>query len=174
VLFVEDVLLKTAAERAGIDAAAASRIELRRLIREAWPASECSPSLHIVAGSAVNVILDVAREERVDLVVIPSGQQSALARLISIATTTTERLLRRTDVSVLVAPASWTPAESDSNLTSAAGPQGSSDATLDAILGTSVRIVRGGKGSAIAPLAYRALSAVTIPLLLQLVEGLLE
>ena len=71
-------------------------------------------------------------------------------------------------MSVLVVPASWTPTESDPIPRSAAG----ADATLDAILGTSVRIVRGVKGS-IAPIAYRALSAATIPLLL-LVEGLLE
>lgn len=166
-LFVEDVLLETAAERAGIDAAAASRVALRRLIREAWPASECSPRLHIVAGSAVKVILDVAHEERVDLIVIPSCQQSALERL-AFTSTTTERLLRRAQVSVLVAPTLWTPPESSANHTSAAG----ADATLDAILGTSVRIVRGVKG-AIAPIAYRALLSATIPLLL-LVEGLLE
>jgi nucleotide-binding universal stress UspA family protein len=167
VLFVEDAWLDTAAERVGIDAAAASRVELRRLIREAWPASDCSPQLHIVAGSAVTVILDVAHAEGVDLIVIPSCHQSLLERLTFTATTT-ERLLRRSHVSVLVAPMSWTPAESSLNHLSAADP----DATLDAILGTSVRIVRGVKG-AVAPVAYRALSAATIPLLL-LVESLLE
>ena len=168
VLFVEDQFLETAAERAGIDGAAASRIEWRRLIREGWPASACSPRLHVAAGSAVNVILNVAHADRVALSVIPSGPPAAVERLT--LTSTIQRRLRRTNVSVLVVPASCTPAESDADCPSTTG----ADATLDAILGTSVQIVRGVKGSRVAPLAYRALSAATIPLLLQVVESLLE
>jgi len=107
VLFVEDPLLDAAAGRSGIDLAAASRAELRRLIWHEWPAPECSPQLHVVAGSEVDVVLDVARQQGADLIVIGDRPISRLERLVF--GSTTERLLRLSDVSVLVAPAGWTP-----------------------------------------------------------------
>jgi hypothetical protein len=161
---VEDPLLETAAGEFGIDPATDSRTELRRLIRDAWPASDCSPWLHVVAGPAVTVILAVAHEERVDLIVVPGCHQTAFERLA--VRSTTERLLRQADVSVLVAPASIGDAPR------VPGGVAGGDVTLDAILGTSVQIVRGAKGSRVAALAYRALST-TVPMLLQ-IERVLE
>ena len=52
VLYVEDPLLDAGAGRAGIDLNTSSRLELRRLIRDKWPAPGWPPQLHVVAGVA--------------------------------------------------------------------------------------------------------------------------
>jgi len=81
VLFVEDPLLDAAAGRGGIDLAASSRAELRRLIWHEWPAPKCSPRLHVVAGSEVDVVLEVAREQGADLIVVGDRPISRLERV---------------------------------------------------------------------------------------------
>lgn len=158
VLFVEDPLLDAAAGRAGIHLAASSRAELRRLIGDEWPAPECSPQLHVVAGREVDVILDVARRQGADLIIVGDRQMSRVERLVF--GSTTERLLRRSDVSVLVAPAGWTPPDAEAG-----------DAA--AVLQSRVEVVRGAIGSDARRIAYRALSAATMPLLMQVVESVL-
>jgi nucleotide-binding universal stress UspA family protein len=158
VLFVEDPLLNAAAGRAGIHLAASSRAELRRLIGDEWPAPESSPQLHVVAGREVDVILDVARRQGADLIIVGDRQMSRVERLVF--GSTTERLLRRSDVSVLVAPAGWTPPDAEAG-----------DAA--AVLQSRVEVVRGAIGSDARRIAYRALSAATMPLLMQVVESVL-
>jgi nucleotide-binding universal stress UspA family protein len=158
VLFVEDPLLDAAAGRAGIHLAASSRAELRRLIGDEWPAPESSPQLHVVAGREVDVILDVARRQGADLIIVGDRQMSRVERLVF--GSTTERLLRRSDVSVLVAPAGWTPPDAEAG-----------DAA--AVLQSRVEVVRGAIGSDARRIAYRALSAATMPLLMQVVESVL-
>jgi len=158
VLFVEDPLLDAAAGRAGIHLAASSRAELRRLIGDEWPAPECSPQLHVVAGREVDVILDVAHRQGADLIIVGDRQMSRVERLVF--GSTTERLLRRSDVSVLVAPAGWTPPDAEAG-----------DAA--AVLQSRVEVVRGAIGSDARRIAYRALSAATMPLLMQVVESVL-
>jgi len=165
VLFVEDPLLDAAAGRSGIDLAAASRAELRRLIWHEWPAPECSPQLHVVAGSEVDVVLDVARQQGADLIVIGDRPISRLERLVF--GSTTERLLRLSDVSVLVAPAGWTPPDGEAADAVADGR------AIDDVLESRVEVVRGATGFNARRIAYRALSAATMPILMQIVESVL-
>jgi nucleotide-binding universal stress UspA family protein len=165
VLFVEDPLLDAGATRNGIDLAAASRAELRRLIWNEWPAPECPPQLHVAAGPEVDVVLDVAREHGADLIVVGDRQLSRLERLVF--GSFTERLMRRSDVSVLIAPAGWTPPDTETRDAAAAGD------VLDRALGSRIEIVRGAIGSDARRIACRALSAATVPILMQIVESVL-
>jgi nucleotide-binding universal stress UspA family protein len=165
VLYIEDPLLDAGAGRAGIDLATSSRVELRRLIRDEWPAQECPPQLHVVAGPEVDVILDVAHQHDADLIVIANRRISRLERFVF--GSTTERLLRRSDRSVLVAPADWMPP--DAALDASANDAG----MLAGILGSCIQVVRGANGSAAGSIAYRALSAATVPILVQVVESVL-
>jgi nucleotide-binding universal stress UspA family protein len=153
VLHVEDPLLDAAARYEGIDLSKETAAELQRFVAGAWPAVQCSPQTHVLAGPAVNVILDVAHRHRADLVVVDSGRMSSAERRVF--GSTTEGLLRRADVSVLVAPAEWTPPQPDAPDLSDLGPlvvvvdlsdPRSVPATraaceLASVLGTSVEIV---------------------------------
>jgi nucleotide-binding universal stress UspA family protein len=164
VLFVEDPLLDAAAGRGGIDLAASSRAELRRLIWHEWPAPKCSPRLHVVAGSEVDVVLEVAREQGADLIVVGDRPISRLERVVF--GSTTERLLRRSDVSVLVAPVGWMPPDAEAAYAVEVG-----DRAIDDVLESRVEVVRGATGFSARRIAYRALSAATMPILMQIVEG---
>jgi nucleotide-binding universal stress UspA family protein len=153
VLHVEDPLLAAAARYEGIDLSTETYAELQRFVAKAWPAAQCLPQTHVLAGAAVDVILDVAHRHRADLVVVDSGRMSSAERRVF--GSTTEGLLRRADVSVLVAPAEWTPPQPDAPDLSDLGPlvvvvdlsdQRSVPATkaaceLASVLGTSVEIV---------------------------------
>jgi len=154
VLHVEDPLLAAAARYEGIDLSTETYAELQRFVANAWPAAQCLPQTHVLAGAAVDVILDVAHRHRADLIVIDSERLSIAERLLF--GSTTEGLLRRADVSVLVAPAEWTPPQPDARDLSDLGPlvvvvdlsdQASVAATkaacdLASVLGTSVEVVR--------------------------------
>jgi nucleotide-binding universal stress UspA family protein len=107
VLHAEHPLLHAAAEQSGIDLAAQTHEELQRAIAGAPPAANCSPQLYAVAGPAVDVILDVAHAQHADLVVVGSRGMSGAEKLVF--GSTTEGLLRRSDLSVLVIPPEWTP-----------------------------------------------------------------
>src|SRR5262245_59366723 len=120
VLYVEDPLLDGAARRAGIDLALRTRRELQQFVADAWPAAFCAPQTHVIAGAAVDVILDVAHQCRADLIVVDSGRMSTAEKLLF--GSTTDGLLRRADVSLLVAPAEWTPPRPDTSDRSDLGP----------------------------------------------------
>ena len=153
VLHVEDPLLDAAARYEGIDLSTETYAELQRFVAGAWPAAQCLPQTHVLAGAAVDVILDIAHRHRADLVVVDSGRMSSAERRVF--GSTTEGLLRRADVSVLVAPAEWTPPQPDASDLSDFGPlvvvvdlsdPRSVPATkatceLASVLGTSVEIV---------------------------------
>ena len=153
VLHVEDPLLDAAARYEGIDLSTETHAELQRFVAGAWPAAQCLSQTHVLAGAAVDVILDVAHRHRANLVVVDSGRMSSLERRVF--GSTTEGLLRRADVSVLVAPAEWTPPQPDAPDLSDLGPlvvvvdlsdPRSVPATkaaceLASVLGTSVEIV---------------------------------
>jgi nucleotide-binding universal stress UspA family protein len=153
VLHVEDPLLDAAARYEGIDLSTETYAELQRFVADAWPAAQCLPQMHVLAGAAIDVILDVAHRHRADLVVVDSGRMSSAERRVF--GSTTEGLLRRADVSVLVAPAEWTPPQPDAQDLSDLGPlvvvvdlsdPRSVPATkaaceLASVLGTSVEIV---------------------------------
>ena len=115
VLHVEDPLLDVAARHEGIDLVTTTYLELQRFVAGAWPAADCLSHTHVVAGAAVEVILAVARRHQVDLVVVSSAEKRVFGSV-------TGELLRRTDVSVLVAPAQWTPPHSDAADLSDVGP----------------------------------------------------
>lgn len=153
VLHAEDPLLNAAADHAGIDLAGETDEELQRFIAGAWPAAQCSPRSHVIAGAAVDVILALAHEHRADLVVVGSRGMSGAEKLVF--GSTTEGLLRRADVSVLVAPAGWMPPHPDALDLSGLGPlvaavdlsddpsvaAAKAACTLASVLGTSVEIV---------------------------------
>ena len=120
VLYVEDALLAAAARHEGIDLATETYAQLERFVAGAWPAAQCSPQTHVLTGPTVDVILDVVHRHRVDLVVIDSGRMSGAERLVF--GSATDQLLRRADVSVLVAPAGWTPPHPDAPDLSDLGP----------------------------------------------------
>lgn len=201
VLYVEDPLLDAAARHAGIDLATKTCLELERFIADACPAAHGSPQTHVIAGPAVDVILDVAHRHRVDLVVVDSGRMSSAERLVF--GSRTEGLLRRADVSVLVAPAEWTLAQPDTPDLFGLGPlvavvdqsdQQSVAATkaacqLAAALGASVEIVHvvpereapmlllgkkapSFKGGWPGTIVNRVLSRGTVPILLYVADQL--
>jgi len=152
VLHADHPLLDVAADRAGIDLARETHEELKRFIAAAAPAVECSPQLHVIAGAAVDVILNVAHQHQADLIVVGARGMSGAQQLVF--GSTTEGLLRRADVSVLVGPAGWVPPRPDSLDLSGTGPivagvdlsdpsvAGAKAAcALASVLGTSVEVV---------------------------------
>jgi nucleotide-binding universal stress UspA family protein len=62
----------------------------------------------VVAGNPSDVILDVSRQAEADVIVLGSQGMSGGERLLF--GSTTEYVLRRADVSVLIVPPQWTPA----------------------------------------------------------------
>jgi nucleotide-binding universal stress UspA family protein len=107
VVHAEDPLLDAAAGHTGLNLAAQTREELERVIAATRPAADCSPQVHVVTGSAVDVILDVARAQHADLVVVGSRGMSGAEKFMF--GSITEGILRRSDVSVLVVPPRWMP-----------------------------------------------------------------
>jgi len=158
VLYVEEPLLDAAARHVGIDLARDTGRELQRFVAAAWPAALCAPQLHVVAGEAVDVILQVAHRQVADLIVVDGGRISGAERFFF--GSKTEGLLRKADVSLLVAPAEWRPSPPDAADLSDLGPvialvamsdQPSVAATkaaceLASVLGTSVEVVQIGPG----------------------------
>jgi nucleotide-binding universal stress UspA family protein len=154
VLYVEDPLLDAAARHAGIDLVRSTHRELDRFVAAAWPAALCSPQTHVVAGAPVDVILEVAHAQGADLIVVDGGRIRGAEKLLF--GSTTEGLLRRADVSLLVAPAEWRPPQPDAADLSNLGPviaivdmsdQPSVAASkaareLASVLGTSVEVVQ--------------------------------
>ena len=153
VLHAEDPLLSATARHTGIDLARETDEELQRFIGSAWPAAECSPGRHVVTGDAVDVIIETAHRVQAQVVVVGNRGMSGAERLVF--GSTTEGLLRRSDVSVLVAPAGWLPPRPDAPDLSGVGPvvaavdlsddpslAGAKAAcALASVLGTSVAIV---------------------------------
>ena len=107
VLHVEDPLLLAAADYLGFDLLMETREQLNYFIAEAWPAAVGLPVTYVLAGPAVDVILDVAHQSRADLVVVGEGDMSGAERLVF--ESTADRLLKRAGLPVLVAPAAWQP-----------------------------------------------------------------
>jgi len=152
VLHVENPLFDAAADRAGINLAPQTLAELTRVIADVWPAVQADWQSHVIAGQVVEVVLDVAHRHHADLIVVGSGTASYAERWLF--GSTSEALLRRADVSVLVAPATWRPPHPESADLSGMGPlvaAAEADAPSDTaagvagalarVLGTSVEIV---------------------------------
>ena len=103
VLYVEDPLLIAAADYLGFDLLSNTHAQLQQLIAEAWPWVSGLPHSSVVAGPAVDVILDAARDARADLVVVGQCGLTGVERLLF--DSTPAALLKRADLPVLVASA---------------------------------------------------------------------
>ena len=108
VVYAENPLLAEAARRANIDLAGDTTRELEQFIVRTPAAAAVSPRSHIATGAAVDVIVQAAETLNADLLVVGSHGMSGTARLVF--GSTTEGVLRKSPVSVLVTPASWMPA----------------------------------------------------------------
>ncbi len=119
VVYVEEPLLAEAARQSGVDLAKDTQEELRRFVAAAG-AESLSPQLHALTGPTTDRILEVAREQRADLVVLGSHGMSGAER--TIFGSVTERVLRRAGVSVLVTPPQWSNGRSTAMGMSGIGP----------------------------------------------------
>ncbi|NOT25940.1 MAG: universal stress protein [Acidobacteria bacterium] len=120
VVHAEHPLLGAAALHAGIDLARETRDELNTFVAGAPPTAACAPQLHTANGAAVDVVLELARQLRADLIVVGGRGMSGAERLAF--GSTTEGLLRRSEVSVLVVPTAWTAPRQDTSDLSGVGP----------------------------------------------------
>ncbi len=124
VMHAQDPLLAAAAKERGYDLAAEAQEELQRFVAQT-PAAAASingrtPRYHVHVGSAVDAILTVARREQIDLIVVGSRGISGAERLIF--GSTTEGLLRRSELSVFVIPDRWSPVHPAEKDLSGTGP----------------------------------------------------
>jgi len=104
-LYAVDPALAAAAVDAGADLESEAKQELRHCLPDAAAPIESAPHLHVVAGDAACVIVDIAQRERIDVVVMGTRGQSipdwpALG-------TTAEQVIRRSFTSVLLVPPDW-------------------------------------------------------------------
>jgi nucleotide-binding universal stress UspA family protein len=121
VLHAEDPLLVAAAKAADIDLTRETREELARFATTAVPAGDWAPAHHhVVTGGGTSVICDIAAREQVDLIVLGMHGMSGAGR--AMFGSTTESVLRRADVSVLVVPDTWTPPRESTTDLSGMGP----------------------------------------------------
>lgn len=107
-LHAEDPLLAAAAHQAGVDLNRETRDALQAFVASMPAVAEYAPLHHVVSGPAADVIVDVARSQDADLIVVGSRGMSGAEHLVF--GSTTERVLRRTGTSVLVVPPGWRPA----------------------------------------------------------------
>jgi nucleotide-binding universal stress UspA family protein len=105
VLYAEDPLMAEAARQAGIDLPHDTAAELQRFVRDTPQTADGSAERHVPIGPAVDEIGKAAERLKADLIVIGSHGMSGAARLVF--GSTTEGVLRRSPVSVLVTPATW-------------------------------------------------------------------
>jgi nucleotide-binding universal stress UspA family protein len=80
VLHAEDQMLAAAARHAGVDLAGETRDELKAFTRAALPPGDWAPVYHVVGGNGVEVICDIARRERADVIVVGMHGMSGAER----------------------------------------------------------------------------------------------
>jgi nucleotide-binding universal stress UspA family protein len=152
VVYAEDPFLAEAARQAGIDLARDTQEELSTFIETALGSRPGLASLHVQTGPAVEVIVTTAERLRADIVVVGSHGMSGAERLMF--GSTTEGVLRRSPVSVMVVPPNWERPHTDVRGLAGAGPvvvgldlgESSKDTLaaacrLATLLGTSVEAV---------------------------------
>jgi len=107
VLDVVDPGLAAAARRKGVDIIRDAKDELRAVVASTWPATECGLHFDVVIGPAATAIVEIAQRESADVIVMAAhGMSDAHHEPIG---STTEAVLRRSTVSVLVVPDQWQP-----------------------------------------------------------------
>ncbi len=120
VMHAEDPLLAAAARSRGLDLATESREALRAFIADTWPARAGNASVHVIDGDAVHSVLNLAHREDADLIVLGAHGMSGAGHLVF--GSTAEGVLRRADLSVVVVPDAWRPAQPDRKDLGGTGP----------------------------------------------------
>jgi nucleotide-binding universal stress UspA family protein len=111
VMHAQDPLLSAAAESRGIDLTRETEDELRAVVANTWPASRCRLHIDVMVGPPSTCIAHAAERECADVVVMSAhGMSGAQHALLG---STTEGVLRQSNVSVLVVPDEWAPANPD-------------------------------------------------------------
>jgi nucleotide-binding universal stress UspA family protein len=121
VLHAEDPLLAAAAREHGLDLRREAREELAAFTGQSIVAGPWTPlHHHVISGDSTETICHLAAREQVDVIVLGihgmSGPSHALFG------STTEGVLQRSDVPVLVVPDSWTPPRPDTRDLTGMGP----------------------------------------------------
>ena len=129
VMHAQDPLLSAAAESRGINLVTDTENELRGFVADTWPAPHCRLHFDVIVGPPATTVAQAAERERADLIVMAAHGMSATQRLL--VGSTTEGVLRRSMVSVLVVPDEWAPAEFGTETLRGEGP---------VIVGVDVRI----------------------------------
>jgi nucleotide-binding universal stress UspA family protein len=119
-VYAENPLLAEAAKQANIDMPSDTARELEQFIASTPSAAALSPRRHVGTGAPVDVIVEASRELNADLVVVGSHGMSGAARFVF--GSTTEGVLRKAPVSVLMTPAAWTPAQPTASDMAGTGP----------------------------------------------------
>ena len=120
VLHAEDPLLAAAAKARGVDLSGETRDELSAFMQSAAPAGDWTPIHHVITGSSVDVIRDIAVREGADVIVIGMRGMSGAQR--AMFGSTTEGVLRNADTSVLVVPGDWAPPRPENPGLAGTGP----------------------------------------------------
>ena len=107
VLHVEDRSPGGVPGQSTIDLSDRTRREFQRVIAIAAPDAGCSLFVHAMAGRPADVILEVARARRADVVVV--GSQGMSDPQKPGFGSTTDELVRRAHLSVIMVPAGWNP-----------------------------------------------------------------
>lgn len=108
VVHAQEPLLAAAAAHHGLDLARDSEDELRAFVAHASPATRCAVHLDVLVGPAATSIIDVAERTSCDIIIMAAHGMSAVQH--AVVGSTTEGVLRRSTVSVLVVPDEWTAA----------------------------------------------------------------
>lgn len=120
VIHVPDVTLCRAARARGSSFTAEVADELRLFAAGTAVASTTSAQYHVVAGGAGQIIRDIARRECCDVIVV--GTHGLSGDDTFPFGSTTEELLRDSELPVLVVPAGWLPPNPASKDLSGIGP----------------------------------------------------
>jgi nucleotide-binding universal stress UspA family protein len=94
-----------------MDLTAETRAELEAFVPMTDQAGGAAPGYHVVVGRPVDVICECANREEVDVIVLGSSGLSGPAQVVF--GSTTDGVLVRSDISVLVVPPSWEPPRAD-------------------------------------------------------------
>jgi nucleotide-binding universal stress UspA family protein len=120
VLHAQDPLLAEGARHAGFDLSQDTEQELGRFVAGTVAASAVVPRVHVATGAAADVIVQTAQRLAADLIVVGSHGMSGAERLVF--GSTTEGVLQRAPLSVLVTPAQWALVRSTPSDLSGTGP----------------------------------------------------
>jgi nucleotide-binding universal stress UspA family protein len=109
VMHAQDPLLSAAAESRGLNLASDTENELRAFVGDTWPCQQCRLHFDVIVGSAAISIAHAAEREGPDVIVMAAHGMSGAQHVL--LGSTTEGVLRRSNVSVLVIPDDWSPAD---------------------------------------------------------------